>query len=355
MACRRVGAAGSRAGRARHIILRAPRRAADASAPGDDTDGFAGAPLVRGSVEGTPANVRGPASAPNPGWTIRLGESPPHVPPWDPCRGPGYAPAQMSSQRYPHGALSILLALGLLATGVPSGPVAAAEPSAAVGSTAAPAASRPVRIDLYQPGDFVSQTNLVQCVGASMQMMLNMIRGTPDRTAATQIRLFNLARSLRDPTVTSNPSWRGASAQGWAAGLTAAGAGPYVVESAATLQEALALAALAIARTGRPVGLLVWQGAHAWVLNGFEATGDPATDSSARVTAVRVLDPLYPRPVGSPWGPGPAPDALLSVAQLGRIFVPYRPYSRSTELRNRFVIVLPLRPVVFARFDVRPV
>ena len=260
----------------------------------------------------------------------------------------------MSGQQRRHGVLSILLTLGLLATGVSSGPVAAAQPSLAVGSTATPAASRPVRIDLFQSGDFVSQTNPVQCVGASMQMMLNMIRETPDRTAATQLRLFNLARSLRDPTVTPNPSWRGASAQGWAAGLTAAGGGPYAVESTATLQEALALAAAAIARTGRPVGLLVWQGAHAWLMSGFEATGDPATDSSARVTAVRVLDPLYPRPVGSPWGPGPAPDALLSVAQLGRIFVPYRPYSRSTELRNRFVLVLPFLPAIVARFTIRP-
>jgi hypothetical protein len=177
-----------------------------------------------------------------------------------------------------------------------------------------------------------------------MQMMLNMIRPADDRTAATQLRLFDLARSLRDRTVPANPAWRGASAQGWASGLAAVGAGPYAVRSAATLRDALALAASAIARTGRPVGLLMWQGAHAWVMSGFEATADPLSDPAARVTAVRVLDPLYPRPVGGRWGPGPAPDARLTVAELGRAFVPYRPHGRNLLLRNRFVLVLPLQP-----------
>jgi hypothetical protein len=86
----------------------------------------------------------------------------------------------------------------------------------------------------------------------------------------------------------------------------------------------------------------MWQGAHAWVMSGFEATGDPSFDPAAHVTAVRVLDPLYPRPVGGAWGPGPAPDARLTVAQLGRAFVPYRPHGRNLVLRNRYVLVLPL-------------
>jgi len=208
------------------------------------------------------------------------------------------------------------------------------------------AANRPARIDLYTPGIFVSQTNLVQCVGASMQMMLNMIDTTHDQTATTQHRLFELAVATGNPTSQYAGGTHGASAQGWAAGLTAAGAGLYTVRSAPTLQAALALAAAAIVETGRPVGLLMWQGAHAWVMSGFEATADPAIDPSARVTAVRVLDPLYPRPVGAPWAPGPSPDARLSVAQIGRAFVPYRPHGRNAALRNQFVLVLPLQPSV---------
>ena len=39
-------------------------------------------------------------------------------------------------------------------------------------------------LDLSARGDFVAQTTFVQCVGASMQMMLNMIRAKDDRTIA---------------------------------------------------------------------------------------------------------------------------------------------------------------------------
>ncbi len=257
-------------------------------------------------------------------------------------------------------ALSALAASAILATCAPIAaaappPRVAAQSPVAVGVTRAVMAvpGRPVRVDLYASGDFVSQTNLVQCVGASMQMMLNMIRSTDDRTAATQLRLFDLARSLRDPTAPAGAQHPGASAAGWAAGLTAAGAGTYEVLGAATLDSALTLAASAIERTGRPVGLLMWQGAHAWVMSGFEATADPATDASARVTAVRVLDPLYPRIVGAPWGPGPAPDARLSVPELARVFVPYRPHGRTVALRSRFVLVLPVAPTLTSRLQLR--
>lgn len=205
---------------------------------------------------------------------------------------------------------------------------------------AAGAASGPLRIDLYRTGDFVSQTNLVQCVGASMQMMQNIVRASDDRTATTQKRLFDLAVALGDPTFQRSGGVRGATAQGWAAGLNAVGLGPYRVVAIGTLDEALALAARAIRNTGRPVGLLVWEGAHAWVLSGFEATSDPLVDPAARITAVHVLDPLYPRP-GGVWGATPAPDSRLTRAQLARVFVPYRPHGRNAVLRGQYVLVLP--------------
>ena len=49
-------------------------------------------------------------------------------------------------------------------------------------------------VDLATKEDFVAQKNLVQCVGASMQMMLNIIGPTADRTAGTQLRLQKLLR-----------------------------------------------------------------------------------------------------------------------------------------------------------------
>ena len=122
---------------------------------------------------------------------------------------------------------------------------------------------------------------------------------------------------------------QGAGVFGWAAALTTT-AGPYRVVGADTLQEAMRIAARAIGSTGGPSGLLVWQGRHAWVMSGFEATGDPR-DGSFRVTRAYILDPLHPH--GSQtWGPSPKPGTSISVATVGRQFVRRRIHSQWNQL-----------------------
>jgi hypothetical protein len=93
--------------------------------------------------------------------------------------------------------LSLALTTALAASVMAVVPASAASgPSAS--STAAPAkaptAAKPFRLNLYRDGDFVGQTNLVQCVGASMQMMLNMMRPANDRSSKWQLQLQQLAR-----------------------------------------------------------------------------------------------------------------------------------------------------------------
>ena len=205
---------------------------------------------------------------------------------------------------------------------------------------AASGASKPYTLDLGRRNDFVGQTNLVQCVGASMQMMINMIRPKNDRTAKTQLKLQKLARhwSGRRPDGSTRS---GASVWGWSAGLNIMDAGPYKVVGHDTLAEALRAAATAMRKTRRPVGLLVWRGRHAWVMSGFRATADPLKSTSFRVTAVFVEDPLYPNR-RSTWGPTPTPGEALSTTELGRQFVPRRPRSRwMSSFRNQYVMVLP--------------
>src|SRR5688572_19511417 len=167
------------------------------------------------------------------------------------------------------------------------------------------------RLDVSDRGDFVAQTNFVQCVGASMQMMINMIEPGRDRTAATQLRLQQLARNWSG----SRPDGRqrsGASVRGWAAGLNILGAGPYRLVGTKTLGEAMKTAARAIAATGRPVGLLVWRGRHAWVMSGFVATADPRETNDFKVTRAIVHDPLYPYG-NSVWGRSPSPGEAITV------------------------------------------
>lgn len=198
-------------------------------------------------------------------------------------------------------------------------------------------------LDVSDRGDFVAQTNFVQCVGASMQMMLNMIQPGRDRSAARQLQLQKLARVWSG----SRPDGRqrqGASVRGWAAGLNILGAGPYRLVGTKTLDQAMKTAADAIEATGRPVGLLVWRGRHAWVMSGFTATAHPATTNDFRVTRAIVHDPLYPHG-NAVWGRSPRPGEAITVRELGRQFVPRRNRNQlggqTTTLGGKYVLVLP--------------
>ena len=206
------------------------------------------------------------------------------------------------------------------------------------------------RMDVARKGDYVAQTNFVQCVGASMQMMLNMIEPKDDRTAQTQLNLQKLARSLSGPRRDGNER-QGASVRGWTAGLNTLSAGPYQLVGTDTLDEALRTAARAISTTGKPVGLLVWRGRHAWVMSGFTATADPRLTDDFTVTGAVILDPLYPH--GSKvWGPSPQPRETLTPKEVGRQFVPRRqgnwptgvtasPWSILSSLGGMYVLVVP--------------
>src|SRR5687768_9740602 len=212
-------------------------------------------------------------------------------------------------------------------------------------------ASGEFRLDLAGKRDYVAQTNFVQCVGASMQMMLNIIGDTNDRSASKQLELQNLARALSGRRGDGRQR-QGASVRGWSAGLNQLDAGPYRLVGLTSIDEALRLAAEAIRQTGKPVGLLVWRGRHAWVMSGFHATADPRATDDFQVTAAIVMDPLYPH--GSAvWGPSPQPREALSPSELGRQFVPRRmgsiPNGSSagpgtslmSGLAGKYVLVLP--------------
>jgi hypothetical protein len=221
------------------------------------------------------------------------------------------------------------------------------------------AADTSFRLDLARKGDYVAQANLVQCVGASMQMMLNIMGPKDDRTAKTQVKLQHLARSNSGPR-RDGMQRQGASVRGWTAGLNMLGAGPYRLVGTDTLSEALKMSARAIRETGKPVGLLVWRGRHAWVMSGFTATADPRFTDDFKVTGAIVLDPLYPHG-SSVWGPSPTPRETLTPKELGRQFVPRRqgnwpagnsnPWSIMTSLGGKYVLVLPYEVVRFQHIE----
>jgi hypothetical protein len=196
----------------------------------------------------------------------------------------------------------------------------AASPTAPAAAPEAPV-PQPFAMNLADAADFVGQYTFEWCVGSSLQMALNIAAGNADQSRGFQQDLWEMARDR------SSSPYGGANPRGWTAALNELGVGPYELVSIPTFDEAVEMAAGAIRATERPVGLVMWRGRHAWVMSGFESVGDPASDADVEVTAVRVLDPLYPHG-SSVWGASPKPNSLVSLDALGRQFArrEFRPH-----------------------------
>jgi hypothetical protein len=194
-------------------------------------------------------------------------------------------------------------------------------------------------MDLYRKGDYVEEVTKVMCVPAAMQTMINILTPGADTTAATQRRLYALARTLSPRTLKGD----GAEPEGWARGLTQLGYGPYVVDVEPTRVAAIHVAARALRLTGNPVGILAWRGAHSWVMSDFRATADPAQTDNFRVTDVSIEDVWWPR-VSSIWGPSRTPDSLVPVALLHEDILPWhRPTGAYPGKDGKYVLVLPTK------------
>jgi hypothetical protein len=201
-----------------------------------------------------------------------------------------------------------------------------------------PTPGGPFVMDLYRKGDFVSELSKVWCVAAAMQTSINiMAPGPADTTRSTQRRLFDLARRLAPaPDGAAEP-------EGWAKGLQKLGFGRFVVSVQPSIKTAVRVAAKALRTTNRPVGLMVWRGAHSWVMSGFKATADPALTEGYTVTAIRIEDVWWPR-FSTIWGYSDPPDTLVQVSRLSRDFLPWkRPRGHYPDKDGRFVIILPVR------------
>jgi hypothetical protein len=163
----------------------------------------------------------------------------------------------------------------------------------------------PFSLNLYSKGDFAHQQTVYWCVAAAAQTMMNIIDdGQPDRSKARQKRLHFQARRLDQDgdgfwrNLAGESRWKkglhGLGLTDWAELLDTNGYGSYEVERARTRKQAVRMAAKAIRMTGRPVGLVVWRGAHSWVMSGFTATADPAYTDDFEVRKVFVQDPWFP-------------------------------------------------------------
>jgi hypothetical protein len=214
-------------------------------------------------------------------------------------------------------------------------------------------------MNLYEAGDFVHQQTEYWCVAASVQTMINIIEpGRPDRSRRTQRQLHFQGRGLDQDDdaywrrLMGEERWRkglhGLGLTDWAELLNANGFGPYEVDRAATRRQAIRKAARAVRLTGKPAGLVVWRGAHAWVMSGFKATADPAFTNDFKVRKVFIQDPWYPS-VSSIWGASRPPDSAVPVKALDEDYLRYdRPRRKHPKRDGRYMLILPTLPAADA-------
>ncbi len=220
-------------------------------------------------------------------------------------------------------------------SGRPSDAAPSQEPAAEAPPSDGPA-RKAFAMNLADRVDFVAQYTFEWCVGASLQMALNMSTDEERTTKADQQRLWEMARDR------SFSPFGGANPRGWTAALNDLGIGPYQLVSLPTFDEAIATAAAAIRETKRPVGLVMWRGRHAWVMSGFEANADPRHFDDFAVKRVRVHDPLYPHG-SSVWGKSPRPNSLVTLETLARQYVIRDSGRVNLGVPPGYLLVLPIK------------
>jgi len=237
--------------------------------------------------------------------------------------------------------LAAVLAATLVLGAFAAGPALAADPrggGAPIQTSILPVVDRIRTVDLSRSGAAVTQYTSYWCVPAATQTMLNLVRGTSDRSYATQARLY---RELRAANKYSYPTL-GNDVRGWARVLTAhlpvgKAYSDHAFSSRASAYDAIVDSMDA---SGRPVGIVVDRGSHAWTVVGFRV----AEQLGVRGPASRTILGFY---VIGPLGAGrdPWPKAYYTVDQLSTRFTRYHESTRKVVWEGLYVIVEPLQPL----------
>jgi len=207
-------------------------------------------------------------------------------------------------------------------------------------ATATPAPARvPVDMDIVvdHKAVFAHEIKVTWCASAGVQMTLAVL-GLADNSNAFQRELQGRVREWESYDDSHNGDW-GPSAMALA--LDAYGAKGYEVRAYQTRQGALRDAAKAIERTGSPVLLMAWRGAHTWVMTGFRADADPLVFSNVAISGTYILDPWYPS-VSSIWGPSDPPGTFQDDAEMVRNYLKWkRPEGHYADRDGLFIAVVP--------------
>jgi hypothetical protein len=177
-------------------------------------------------------------------------------------------------------------------------------------------------------------------MAGAIQNMVNIIGPSVDLTTARQQQIGDKLVSL----TTAQDSYDGGfGPAGWALTMPQLGVGQYKLVIDATFDQAMRDAALALAQTTRPVGLLTWWGAHSWVMTGFKADADPLLfPSTFKLKGAYIVDPFYPR-VSSIWGQTLGPDSFRDMTAMAHNYLGWkRPEGHYPARDGKWLLVIPV-------------
>ena len=227
-------------------------------------------------------------------------------------------------------------------------PAPSTVPAAGAGASKSPKPTptpKPVRkpVDFRLPVNpqkvFAHQLTKDWCAVAGTQIVLAML-GKADTSDTFQRKLAS--------RIDEWESWRDSHTGNWgpaaiAEALAAYGAPEYEIHAYDSRQDALRGSAVALKKTGKPVVIIAWRGAHTWVMNGYRADADPAVFEDATITGTYVLDPWYPW-VSSIWGPSDPPGTFQDASEMRRNFLAWaRPEGKYPDRDGKFLVLVPTR------------
>ncbi|MFP5343650.1 MAG: hypothetical protein ACLGIJ_12150 [Candidatus Limnocylindria bacterium] len=193
---------------------------------------------------------------------------------------------------------------------------------------------RPARVaeslNLYRSSAMVKQYTSYWCVPATTQSMVNLVRGTSNRTYDTQRFMYRKTRENNRYTYAS----LGNDPQGWAWAVTYFSRGEASYQARAFDSRSAAIDAIveSLVRTRHPVGVTVQKGTHAWVVLGFKGDVRPGDPSSRRVFGLYVSGPL-----GSPRDPWAV--QYMSLDTFASSFTRYHEWQRPVIWEDKYVII----------------
>ncbi|MGD0248940.1 MAG: hypothetical protein ABSB75_07810 [Candidatus Limnocylindrales bacterium] len=256
----------------------------------------------------------------------------------------GWTSVALTTPAADAGAPSASLAAAVQTTGPASSPVVSQSADSPLAIPSITPVASPTKtafnMDIYRPGSFVSQSNREDCMAGAVQNMLNIIGPTVDLSTARQQEIGNVLVSL----TTHEDSYDGGfGPAGWALTMAQLGGGQYKLVIDPTFDRAMKDAALALAATSRPVGLLTWWGAHSWVMTGFRADADPLLfPNTFKLKGAYIVDPFYPR-LSTIWGQTLGPDTFYSMPSMARNYLFWkRPDGHYPARDGKWLLVIPI-------------